>query len=160
MRPVRTRRRVLESLAKAKALVAVKVENRLQHHALCEAVLHQIDATFLALVRQVGDAHGFKPEQIGSLDDLIAQLVQRDLVSLEVQRMQTLVTDPEGWWSAFRTHCAKVSCPDDASGTADTDRIPLTDTASVDRLKNERYSEWVEELSDLVAEFQIRFDES
>ena len=49
MRPVRTRRRVLESLAKAKALVTVKVENRLQHHALCEAVLHQIDATFLAL---------------------------------------------------------------------------------------------------------------
>ena len=85
MRPVRTRRRVLESLAKAKALVAVKVENRLQHHALCEAVLHQIDATLLALIRQVGDAHGFKPENIGSLDDLIVQLVQRDLVSLEVR---------------------------------------------------------------------------
>ena len=46
------------------------------------------------------------------------------------------------------------------SGTADTDRIPLTDTLGVDRLKNARYSEWVEELSDLVAEFQVRFDES
>jgi hypothetical protein len=160
MRPVRTRRRVLESLAKAKALVAVKVENRLQHHALCEAVLHQINTTFLALIRQIGDAHGFKPENIGSLDDLIAQLEQRDLVSLEVQRMQTLVTDPEGWWIAFRTHYAMVSCPDEASGTADTDRIPLTDTTGIDRLKNERYSEWVEELSDLVAEFQVRFDES
>ncbi len=160
MRPVRTRRRVLESLAKAKALVAVKVENRLEHHALCEAVLHQIDATFVALIRQVGDAHGFKPENIGCLDDLIAQLEQRNLVSLEVQRMQILVTDPEGWWSAFRTHCAKVSCPDEAPGIADTDRIPLTDTTGVDRLKNERYSEWVEGLSDLVAEFQVRFDES
>lgn len=160
MRPVKTRRRVLESLAKAKALAAVRVENRLQHHALCEAVLHQIDATFLALIQQVGDAHGFKPENIGCLDDLIAQLVQRDLVSLEVQRMQTLVTDPEGWWSAFRTHFAKVSCPDEAPGIADTDRIPLTDTTGVDRLKNERYSEWVEGLSDLVAEFQVRFDES
>ena len=42
----------------------------------------------------------------------------------------------------------------------DTDRIPLTDTLGVDRLKNARYSEWVEELSDLVAEFQARFDES
>ena len=160
MRPVRTRRRVLESLAKAKALVAVKVENRLEHHALCEAVLHQIDATFVALIRQVGDAHGFKPENIGCLDDLIAQLEQRNLVSLEVQRTQILVTDPEGWWSAFRTHCAKVSCPDEAPGIADTDRIPLTDTTGVDRLKNERYSEWVEGLSDLVAEFQVRFDES
>ena len=160
MRPVRTRRRVLESLAKAKALVVVKVENRLQHHALCEAVLHQIYATFLALIRQVGDAHGFKPENIGSLDDLVAQLAQRDLVSLEVQRLQTLVTDPEDWWSAFRTHYARVSCPDEASGITDTARIPLTDTTGVDRLKNERYSEWVEELSDLVAEFQVRFDES
>ena len=160
MRPVRTRRRVLESLAKSKALVAVKAENRLQHHALCEAVLHQIDATFLALIRQVGDAHGFNPENIGSLDDLIAQLEQRDLVSLEVQRMQILVTDPEGWWIAFRTHCAKVGCPDEASVKADTDRIPLTDTTGIDRLKNGRYSEWVEELSDLVAEFQVRFDES
>ena len=131
-------------MAKTKALVAVKVENRLQHHALCEAVLHQIDATFLALVRQVGDAHGLKPEHIGSLDDLIAQLVQRDLVSLEVQRMHTLVTDPEGG-ARFNT-LRQVSCPDDASGTADTDRIPLTDTLGVDRLKNARYSEWVEEL--------------
>ena len=37
--------------------------------------------------------------------------------------------------------------------------IPLTDTLGVDRLKNARYSEWVEELSDLVAEFQVRFDD-
>ena len=61
MRPVRTRRRVLESLAKTKALLDVRADSRLQHHALSEAVLHQIDATFVALVRQVGDAHGFKP---------------------------------------------------------------------------------------------------
>ena len=160
MRPVRTRRRVLESLAKAKALVEIRVENRLQHHALCEAVLHQIDATFLALIRQVGDAHGFKPENIGGLDDLVAQLEERDLVSLEARRMKTLVTDPEGWWRVFRTHFAEVNCPDEMSGTTDLERIPLIDRTGLDQLKNERYSEWVEELSDLVAEFQLRFDES
>ncbi len=160
MRPVRTRRRVLESLAKAKALVEIRVENRLQHHALCEAVLHQINATFLALIRQVGDSHGFKPENIGGLDDLVAQLRKRELVSLEAQRMQIFVTDLEGWWSVFRTHFAEVSCPDEISGTADIELIPLTDHSARDRLKNERYSEWVEELSDLVEEFQFTFDES
>ena len=160
MRPVRTRRRVLESLAKAKALLEVRDENRLQHHALCEAVLHQIDATFLALIRQVGDAHGFKPENIGGLDDLVAQLEQRNLVSLEAQRMQTLVTDVEGWWQVFRIHFAEVNCPDEMPETTDIERIPLIDHTGLDRLKSERYSEWVEELSDLVAEFQLKFDES
>ena len=79
MRPIRARRRVLESLAKTKALVAIKADSRLQHHALCEAVLNQIEATWIALIRQVGDAHGLKPEAIQSLRDLTEQLSSREL---------------------------------------------------------------------------------
>ncbi|MBU24561.1 MAG: hypothetical protein CMD99_00830 [Gammaproteobacteria bacterium] len=160
MRPIRTRRRVLESLAKAKSLVAVRAENRLQHHALGEAVLHQIDATLLALVRQVGDAHGVKPENIGSLNDLTAQLTQRNLVSLEAQRMQILAKDSESWWNAFQMHYATIICPDEVSRSFDIDRIPLADPTGLDRLKSERYSGWIEELSGLVEDFQVRFDES
>ena len=160
MRPVRTRRRVLESLAKTKALVAIKADSRLQHHALCEAVLNQIEATWIALIRQVGDAHGLKPETIQSLNDLTEQLSSRHLVSLEAQKLNSLSIDQDGWLATFRAHRAKVSCPDEVPQSTDSERIPMTDTTRLDRLKNDRYADWVEELSDLVSEFQNRFDES
>lgn len=160
MRPVRTRRRVLESLAKTKALVAIKADSRLQHHALCEAVLNQIEATWIALVRQVGDAHGLKPERIQSLNDLAEQLSSRQLVSLEAQKLHSLSIDQDGWLATCRAHRAKVSCPDEVPQSIDSERIPMTDTTGLDRLKNDRYADWVEELSDLVSEFQNRFDES
>ena len=160
MRPVRTRRRVLESLAKTKALVAIKADGRLQHHALCEAVLNQIDATWIALIRQVGDAHGLKPETIQSLKDLTEQLSSRQLVSLEAQKLHSLSIDQDSWLAIFRAHRAKVSCPDEVPQSTDSERIPMTDTTGLDRLKNDRYTDWVEELSDLVSEFQNRFDES
>ena len=111
MRPVRTRRRVLESLAKTTALLDVPADSRLQHHALSEAVLHQIDATFVALVRQVGDAHGFKPESIQSLEDLVDQLRSRQLVSLEAQKLERLANDPMSWWNAYQAHAAQILCP-------------------------------------------------
>ncbi len=160
MRPVRARRRVLESLAKTKALVATKADSRLQHHALCEAVLNQIEATWIALIRQVGDAHGLKPEAIQSLRDLTEQLSSRQLVSLEAQKLHSLSSDQDGWLASFWAHRAKVSCPDEVPESTDSELIPLTDTSGLDRLKNERYAPWVEELSDLVGDFQNRFDES
>ena len=160
MRPVRTRRRVLESLAKTKALVAIKADSRLQHHALCEAVLNQIEATWIALIRQVGDAHGLKPETIQSLNDLTEQLSSRHLVSLEAQKLDSLSIDQDGWLATFRAHRAKVSCPNEVPQSTDSERIPMTDTTRLDRLKNDRYADWVEKLSDLVSEFQNRFDES
>ena len=160
MRPVRTRRRVLESLAKTKALVAIKADSRLQHHALCEAVLNQIEATWIALIRQVGDAHGLKPETIQSLNDLTEQLSSRHLVSLEAQKLNSLSIDQDGWLATFRAHRAKALCPDEVPQSTDSERIPMTDTNRLDRLKNDRYADWVEELSDLVSEFQNRFDES
>ena len=97
MRPVRTRRRVLESLAKTKALVAIKADSRLQHHALCEAVLNQIESTWIALIRQVGDAHGLKPEMVQSLADLTDQLSNRQLVSLESQKLNSMSINQAGW---------------------------------------------------------------
>jgi len=160
MRPVRARRRVLESLAKTKALVTIQADSRLQHHALCEAVLHQIEATWIALIRQVGDAHGLKPEVIHSLSDLTEQLSSRQLISLEAQKLLSLSADQNSWLVSYWTHRAKVSCPDEVPESTDSERIPLTDTSGLDRLKNERYAPWVEELSDLVSEFQSRFDES
>jgi hypothetical protein len=160
MRPVRTRRRVLESLAKTKALVAIKADSRLQHHALCEAVLNQIEATWIALIRQVGDAHGLKPETIQSLNDLTEQLSSRHLVSLEAQKLNSLSIDQDGWLATFRAHRAKASCPNEVPQSTDSERIPMTDATRLDRLKNDRYADWVEELSDLVSEFQNRFDES
>ena len=102
MRPVRARRRVLESLAKAKALLIIRAESRLQHHALSEAVLNQIEATWVALIRQVGDAHGLKPESIQSLNDQICfQLSHRQLVSLEADMLESLASDPSSWLAAF-----------------------------------------------------------
>lgn len=160
MRPVRARRRVLESLAKTKALVTIQADSRLQHHALCEAVLNQIEATWVALIRQVGDAHGLKPEAIHSLSDLTEQLSSRQLVSLEAQKLHSLSTDQDSWLASYWAHRAKVSCPDEVPESTDSERIPLTNTSGLDRLKNERYALWVEELSDLVGEFQNRFDES
>jgi len=160
MRPVRARRRVLESLAKTKALMTIQADSRLQHHALCEAVLNQIEATWVALIRQVGDAHGLKPEAIHSLIDLTEQLSSRQLVSLEAQKLLSLSADQNSWLASFGAHRAKVSCPDEVPESTGSERIPLTDTSGLDRLKNERYAPWVEELSDLVCEFQNRFDES
>ncbi len=160
MRPVRTRRRVLESLAKTKALIAIKAESRLQHHALCEAVLNQIEATWIALIRQVGDAHGLKPEMIQSCADLIEQLSARQLVSLEAQELDALSSDQGSWLASFWAHRGKVSCPDEVSESTDVDRIPMIDTSGIDRIKNERYAPWVDELSDLISELQNRFDES
>ena len=160
MRPLRARRRVLESLAKAKALLVVQAETRLQHHALSEAVLNQIASTWLALIRQVGDAHGLKPESIQSLIDLTSQLSQRQLVSLEADMLESLASDPNSWLAAFWSHRAKVSCPDESTESLDSDRIPMTDTSTIDQLKITRYSAWVDELSDLIDEFQNRFDES
>ena len=160
MRPLRARRRVLESLAKAKALLVIQAETRLQHHALGEAVLNQIASTWLALVRQVGDAHGLKPESIQSLIDLTSQLSQRQLVSLEADMLESLASDPNSWLAVFWSHRAKVSCPDESTESLDSDRIPMTDTSTLDQLKITRYSAWVDELSDLIDEFQNRFDES
>ena len=160
MRPFRARRRVLESLAKAKALLVIQAETRLQHHALSEAVLNQIEATWVALIRQVGDAHGLKPEGIQSLIDLTRQLSHRKLVSLEADMLESLVSDPSSWLSAFWSHRAKVSCPDESTESLDSDRIPMTDTSTLDQLKSTRYSAWVDELSELIGEFQNRFDES
>jgi hypothetical protein len=160
MRPIKARRRVLESLAKTKALVTIQADSRLQHHALCEAVLNQIESTWIALIRQVGDAHGLKPEVIHSLSDLTEQLSSRQLVSLEAQKLLSLSADQTSWLASYWAHRAKVSCPDEVPESTDSERIPLTDTSGLDRLKNERYALWVEELSDLVGEFQNRFDES
>ena len=160
MRPVRTRRRVLESLAKTKALVAIKADSRLQHHALCEAVLNQIEATWIALIRQVGDAHGLKPEMVQSLADLTEQLSNRQLVSLESQKLNSLSIDQDGWLAAFWTHRAEISCPGEVPESTDSDQIPMIDTSGLERIKNDRYADWVDELSDLVSEFQNRFDES
>lgn len=160
MRPVRARRRVLESLAKAKALLTIQAETRLQHHALSEAVLNQIEATWVALIRQVGDAHGLKPESIQSLIDLTSQLSQRQLVSLEADMLESLASDPNSWLAAFWSHHAKVSCPEESAESFDSNQIPMTDTSTLDQLKNTRYSAWVDELSDLIGEFQNRFDES
>ena len=160
MRPLRARRRVLESLAKAKALLVIEAETRLQHHALSEAVLNQIEATWVALIRQVGDAHGIKPECIQSLIDLTRQLSHRQLVSLEADMLESLVSDPSSWLSAFWSHRAKVSCPDESADSLDSNRIPMIDTGALDQLKVTRYSAWVDELSDLIDEFQNRFDES
>ena len=160
MRPVRTRRRVLESLAKTKALLDVRADSRLQHHALSEAVLHQIDATFVALVRQVGDAHGFKPESIQSLEDLVDQLRSRQLVSLEAQKLERLANDPMSWWNAYQAHAAQILCPAEVIDSVDVNRIPLIDTSGLDQLKTERYASWVSELSTLVADLQAQFDET
>ena len=159
MRPVRTRRRVLESLAKTKALVAIKADSRLQHHALCEAVLNQIEATLIAFIRQVGDAHGLKPEMVQSLADLTDQLSNRQLVSLESQKLNSLSINQDGWLAAFWAHRAEVWCPDEVP-ESDSDQIPMIDTSGLERIKNDRYADWVDELSDLVSEFQNRFDES
>ena len=160
MRPVRTRRRVLESLAKTKALLDVRADSRLQHHALSEAVLHQIDATFVALVRQVGDAHGFKPESIQSLEDLFDQLRSRQLVSLEAQKLERLANDPMSWWNAYQAHAAQILCPAEVVDSVDVNRIPLTDTSGLDQLKTERYASWVSELSTLVADLLAQSDET
>lgn len=160
MRPVRTRRRVLESLAKAKALLNVRAESRLQHHALSEAVLNQINATFVALVRQVGDAHGLKPEGIQGLEDLVDQLRSRQLISLEAQKLEQLTKDPMSWWTAYQVHITQIACPAEAVESVDVTRIPLTDTSGSDQLKTERYAPWVSELSALVANLQAQFDES
>ena len=160
MKPVRTRRRVLESLAKTKALLAVKADNRIQHHALSEAVLHQIQATWTALIRQVGDAHGLKPEGIHELHDLVEQLADRQLPSFEARKLQELSDDPESWVSVFKAHIAKVGCPDEVADPLDSNQIPLTDTTGLEQLKNQRYGVWVDALSDLITDFQNQFDES
>jgi hypothetical protein len=151
---------VLESLTKTKALLDVRAENRLQHHALSEAVLHQIHATFAALVRQVGDAHGLKPEGIQDLEDLVDQLRTRQLVSLEAQKLERLVDDPTSWWNDYQVHAAQILCPSEVVESVDVNRIPLTDTSGLDQLKAERYAPWVDALSALVADLQAHFDES
>ena len=160
MRPVRARRRVLESLAKAKALLDVRADSRLQHHALSEAVLHQIHATFVALVRQIGDAHGFKPEGIQGLEDLVDQLRSRQLVSLEAQKLERLVNNPMSWLNAYQSHTAQIVCPPEVVESVDVNRIPLTDASGLDQLKTKRYAPWVGELSTLVTDLQVQFDES
>jgi len=97
---------------------------------------------------------------IQSCADLIEQLSARQLVSLEAQKLDALSSDQGSWLASFWAHRGKVSCPDEVSESTDVDRIPMIDTSGIDRIKNERYAPWVDELSDLVSELQNRFDES
>ena len=160
MRPNGSRRRVLEALAKARALNLIEPHGRLEHHALAEAVLHQIRATWVALLRQVGHAHGLKPSAVNHLSDLTEQLSHRNLISLEAQKLQVLVNDSSSWWSQYQAHIDTVECPGEPNKKDEGELIPLGDQARVEQIESDRYEVWVNCLADLVDECQLHFDES
>lgn len=160
MRPVRARRRVLSALAKTKALGAIESGSRLEEHALGEAVLHQMHATWIALVRQVGDAHGLAPESIDSLTSLNERLLERGLPSAETETLLRLVADTDDWLDAFFKHYASVCCPAEESNRAYENAIPLQDTTRLEQIIATRYAPWIQSLEALVHEFQSHFDES
>lgn len=160
MRPVRTRRRALEALAKTKALVRVESTTRVEAHALSEAVLHQIHATWLALIRQAGDAHGLKPEVIESLEDLNRQLTDRGLPSAEADALTRLANDRADWVYHFLERYRAICCPPEAMQSTHPDAIPLNDQSGIEAIAQARYRPWVDALSDLVESYQTRFDES
>lgn len=160
MRPIGARRRVLESLNKAKALVKIEPNTRLENHALAEAVLHQIGATWVALLRQIGDSHGLKPKDIDDFPDLLKQLSDRSLVSIQAQKLQSLINDPSFWWSNYQKHLKTIECPDESQSMKTVNLIPLGDDAMLELIISNRYKIWVDGLSTLVDEYQIHFDES
>lgn len=160
MRPVRTRRRVLEALAKTRALGSVEAKTRVEAHALNEAVLHQIHATWVALIRQAGDAHGFKPESIESLEDLNRQLADRGLPSAEADALTRLANDPSDWVFHFLSRYRAICCPPEATASTHQDAIPLNDQSAIEAIAQARYRPWADALDELVKSYQTRFDES
>ena len=160
MRPNGPRRRVLEALKKARALNLIEPHGRLEHHALAEAVLHQIRATWIALLRQVGHAHGLKPSAVNHISDLTEQLSHRNLISLEAQKLQALVNNPSSWWSQYQIHIDTVECLSESSKKNAVDLIPLGNQITVEQIESDRYKVWVNCLAELVDECQMHFDES
>ena len=160
MRPNGPRRRVLEALTKARALIVIEERSRLEHHALAEAVLHQIGTTWVALLRQVGHAHGLKPIELNNLSDLTEQLSRRNLVSLEAQKLEVLLNDPLSWWSQYKSHFSALQCPDESGGKYESDLIPLGYQTVIEQTESDRYKVWVDALAELVDECQMHFDES
>lgn len=160
MRPMSVARRVMEARSKLLALAAIPARSRLEEHALAEAVLHQMEVTWLALVRQVGDAHGIRPTSINSLQELLSVLDQRGLPSLEAKQLQTLAEDTHDWWHAFQTQRNAILCPPEPMTVSVSDAIPLQDRSGLEALQALRYQPWVEALSALIDSFQGRFHES
>lgn len=160
MRPMSVTRRVMEAKAKLQSLATLPSHSRLEEHALAEAVLHQLAVTWLALVRQVGDAHGIKPTTIDSLEALVVVLNDRGLPSLEVNQLKTLAEDPDSWWSEFVRHRESVMCPPEPMASSVSDAIPLTDRSGLEAIQTDRYRPWVSELVDLIESLQGRFHES
>lgn len=147
-------------MAKLKALSEIASDSRLMEHALAEAVLHQIAATWLALVRQVGDSHGIKPNQVHSLDELIQVLDARGFESIEARELSRIAGEPESWVASFLSHYAETTCPPEPMTASVSDAIPMQDRSGLDAIKSARYRPWVEALSELVERMQIRFHES
>lgn len=160
MRPMSVTRRTLEALQKLKALSEIEASSRLTEHALAEAVLHQLAATWLALVRQVGDAHGIQPNRVASLDALCEALQQRGFDSVEADELQRLAADPHSWVSTFFAHYAEVTCPPEPMRAAVTDAIPLQDRSFLEVVRAKRYRPWIDALADLIDAMQGRFHES
>lgn len=160
MRPMSVARRVREAAAKLAALVEISASSRLEEHALREAVLHQLAATWLALVRQVGDAHGIKPLSVDGLDQLNERLAQRGLPSREADELSRAVASDDSWLAAFFAHYQEACCPPEPMTTAVNDLIPSTDRRRLDAIREARYRPWVDAMVALIERFQERFHES
>jgi hypothetical protein len=150
----------LEALAKTKALLGIEANTRIERHALGEAVLHQIHATWVALLRQAGDAHGLKPESIGSLEDLNRQLTERGLPSAEADALTRLAGDRSDWVFHLLEQYQTICCPPEPSMSPHPDAIPINDQSAIEAIAEARYRPWVDALNDLVESYQTRFDES
>lgn len=159
MRSMHARRRLMESIAKLRALSELESNARLTCHALNEACLHQLAATWLALVRQIADAHGIAINTIESLDDLSIALAERALPSVEADYLICLQNSPDSWVSTFFEHYLTVQCPV-STKTRDAHLIPLQDMSGLDSIVRDRYRPWINAMIDLVDSLQEKFDES
>jgi hypothetical protein len=160
MRPMSVTRRTLEALAKLKALSELDAASRLIEHALAEAVLHQIAATWLALVRQIGDSHGIRPTQVDSLATLLDVLERRGFTSVEALELSRLASEPGSWVETFWAHYAELTCPPEPMTASASNAIPLQDRSGLEAIRAARYRPWVEALAAQIESMQSRFHES
>ncbi len=159
MRPQRTRSRVRGAFIKLEALAAMEAQTKLVELALAEAVMHQMQATWLALIRQIADSQGIKPESVSSLSDLVICLKDRNLISVEANELRRILADPDSWASLMSAEYINVTCPQELQFSNASNAIPSLDRSGLTAIRVDRYRSWIDELRLLIESMQSRFDE-